>query len=120
MIGGCQYILSVGGTQNFSPEVMVDISLAGFYSGAGFSNYFPMPSYQTSAVAAYEAELNATDNGFYNTTGRAYPDVSAQGSRQEIVVAGLTGLGTCHYKSSSLRFLLTTDTRLFLFIFLTR
>lgn len=42
--GGCPYILSAGATQSFGPEVMVDTSLAGFYSGAGFSNLFTTPS----------------------------------------------------------------------------
>ncbi|UZJ54600.1 hypothetical protein CBS101457_003920 [Exobasidium rhododendri] len=77
---GCQYVLSVGATQNFSPEVAVDPTLAGFYSGAGFSNLFPQPSYQKAAVAAYRKQIGTLDVGDYNTTGRAYPDVSAQGS----------------------------------------
>lgn len=85
---GCQYILSVGATQNFSPEVAVDPSLGGFYSGAGFSNLYPMPNYQKSAVNAYRAQLGATDAGQYNTSGRAYPDVSAQGSRYVITLGG--------------------------------
>lgn len=92
--GGCQYILSVGATQAFSPEVMVDTSLAGFYSGAGFSKIFTTPSYQTSVVAAYESALGSTDNGYYTKTGRAFPDVSAQGSLQNVVASGSVELGT--------------------------
>ncbi|KAF8320754.1 family S53 protease [Clavulina sp. PMI_390] len=82
---GCPYILSVGATQDFSPEVMANASLAGFYSGAGFSTLFPTPSYQTSVVATYESELGSTDSGFYNKAGRAFPDISAQGSHQQVV-----------------------------------
>lgn len=92
--GGCQYILSVGATQSFSPEVMVDTSLAGFYSGAGFSNLFPTPSYQANVVAAYESALGATDNGYYNKNGRAFPDVSAQGSLQNVIYLTTDQLGT--------------------------
>ncbi|KAF8308704.1 subtilisin-like protein [Clavulina sp. PMI_390] len=90
--GGCPYILSVGATQSFSPEVMVDTSLAGFYSGAGLSNRFTTPSYQTSVVSAYETALGTTASGDYNKSGRAFPDVSAQGSRQDVVVKGVTEL----------------------------
>ncbi|KAF8320677.1 subtilisin-like protein [Clavulina sp. PMI_390] len=85
---GCPYLLTVGATQNFSPEVMADSSLAGFSSGAGFSNIFPTPSYQTSVVAAYESELGTTDSGYYNRSGRAFPDVSAQGSQQPLIYNG--------------------------------
>lgn len=89
--GGCPYVLSVGATQNFSPEVMVSTSLAGFYSGSGFSNYFSTPSYQTSQVAAYEALIGTTPpKADYKTTGRAFPDISAQGSLQPVVVSGRT------------------------------
>ncbi|UZJ52762.1 hypothetical protein CBS101457_002082 [Exobasidium rhododendri] len=84
--GGCQYILSVGATQSFSPEVMVDTTLAGFYSGAGASNIFTTPSYQTSQVAAYTSAIG-TMSGDYNTKGRFFPDIAAQGS-QFIVIAG--------------------------------
>lgn len=90
--GGCPYILSVGATQSFSPEVMVSTSLAGFYSGAGFSNYFPIPSYQATVVAAYIAGAGKTYIADYNSSGRAFPDISAQGSLQEIVYEGSTGL----------------------------
>lgn len=93
VVGGCQYILSVGATQSFSPEVMVDTKLAGFYSGAGFSNIFSTPSYQTSVVSAYETTLGSTDSGYYTKTGRAFPDVSAQGSLQEVVASGSAELG---------------------------
>lgn len=88
--GGCPYILSVGATQSFSPEVMVSTSLAGFYSGAGFSNYFTAPSYQSAQTAAYVTSLGTLAKGDYTTTGRAFPDVAAQGSQQPVVVSGRT------------------------------
>ncbi|KAK0531903.1 hypothetical protein OC842_003465 [Tilletia horrida] len=90
---GCPYILSVGATQNFGPEVAVDTSLAGFWSGAGFSNVFSTPSYQSSAVSAYESKISSTSastGNYFNKNGRAFPDVSAQGSLYAVVVGGTT------------------------------
>lgn len=72
---------------------MVNTLVAGFYSGAGFSNIFSTPSYQTLAVAAYELALGSTDSGDYNKGGRAFPDVTAQGSLQNVVASGSTELG---------------------------
>lgn len=85
--GGCPYVLSVGATQAFSPEVMVDTSLAGFYSGAGASKIFPIPSYQSSQVKSYESAIG-TMNGYYSTTGRVFPDLAAQGSKYRIIYQG--------------------------------
>ena len=72
---------------------MVDTKLAGFYSGAGFSNIFPTPSYQKDVVADYNKGAGKKFAKDYNTKGRAFPDVSAQGSRQDVVVSGDTELG---------------------------
>jgi len=75
---GCQYILSVGATQGFSPEVATGTDVAGFYGGAGFSNYFPTPSYQKNDVSKYLSSLGSSQAGNFNAGGRGYPDVSAQ------------------------------------------
>ncbi len=48
-------------------------------SGAGFSNYFDLPAYQADTVSAYVAGLGGLYDGFYNKSGRAYPDISAIG-----------------------------------------
>lgn len=87
-LGACPFILSVGATQNFSPESMVDTALAGFWSSAGFSNYFLAPSYQSTQTAAYVTSLNGQNKGDFNVSGRAFPDISAQGSFQPVVVSG--------------------------------
>lgn len=77
---GCPYILSVGATQNPSYQVPVDGSSSnGFWSGAGFSNVFSTPSYQSSAVQSYVSSIGGLDAGKYNKHGRAFPDVSALG-----------------------------------------
>jgi hypothetical protein len=49
-----------------------------FGSGAGFSNYFGQPPYQSKAVDAYIKNLNGLYDGLYNKSGRGYPDVAAQ------------------------------------------
>ncbi|KAF8622126.1 hypothetical protein AX15_007258 [Amanita polypyramis BW_CC] len=71
----CPYVTAVGGTQHF-PEVAV----SRFFSGGGFSNYFVRPRYQAAAVEKYLSELpTGLYDGLYNQSGRAYPDVAAQG-----------------------------------------
>lgn len=65
----CPWVTAVGGTQNI-PEIAID------FSGGGFSNYFSRPSYQKEDVCSYLA-INSTWNQYYNSAGRAYPDVAA-------------------------------------------
>jgi tripeptidyl-peptidase-1 len=55
-------ITSVGATQSFAPEVSANLS------SGGFSNYFPTPSYQLSAVQSYIANLGGTYKGLYNAS----------------------------------------------------
>lgn len=51
--------------------------------GGGFSDTFPIPAYQASQVASYlanpAAKLPAAS--YFNSSGRAYPDVSALGGQ---------------------------------------
>ncbi|KAL5536826.1 hypothetical protein ACEPAF_649 [Sanghuangporus sanghuang] len=81
---GCPFVTSVGGTIRVDPEVAVS------FSGGGFSNYFAQPSYQTSAVSTFLNQLGSTNAGLFNTSGRAYPDVAAQGQNFQVVVGGRT------------------------------
>ena len=78
---GCPYVTSVGATKNVNPEVAAYDPRNGFASGGGFSNYFPRPSYQddNKVVKNYISSLGGEFAGLFNTTGRAYPDISAQG-----------------------------------------
>jgi len=80
----CPWVTSVGGTANFNPETAVER----FASGAGFSNYFPAPDYQQKTVNKYVKSLHGKYDGLYNKSGRAYPDVAAQGNHDVIVWAG--------------------------------
>jgi tripeptidyl-peptidase-1 len=92
--GTCPYITSVGATQiapNASvtqPEIASETVI---YSGGGFSNNFPMPSYQKDAVAKYFKDhkppyTSAQYNNSQQTRG--LPDVSANGAWYVIAVDG--------------------------------
>jgi hypothetical protein len=53
-------VTSVGGTNNID-------EVGTFFSGGGFSDYFPRPSYQNEAVEAYLKKLpNGLYDGLYN------------------------------------------------------
>ncbi|KAL6306871.1 family S53 protease [Sparassis latifolia] len=77
----CPYVTSVGATSGV-PET------AAYFSSGGFSNYFPVPSFQQGVVDSYIAGLGSTYSGLYNASGRGFPDVSAQGVNFEIIVDG--------------------------------
>jgi tripeptidyl-peptidase-1 len=80
---GCPYVTGVGGT-TYVPETAV------FFSGGGFSDYWPRPWYQALAVGKYLAhELpKGTYDGLYNPKGRGIPDVSAQAWHYRVFAAG--------------------------------
>lgn len=82
---GCPFLTSVGATQGV-PETTAT------FSSGGFSNYFGIPSYQAADVASYLTKLGNTDSGRFNRSGRAFPDVSAQGVNVEIVFQNQAGL----------------------------
>lgn len=81
--------LPPGGNVNADAEV----ATTRFGSGGGFSNIYPIPSYQSSAVAnffatapppyasysAFDVTDPGANGGLFNKIGRAYPDVSAVG-----------------------------------------
>ena len=75
----CPYVTTVGATKDIAPEVAAYDPANNFASGGGFSNYFPRPPYQDSAIPAYIAGLNGSFGGLYNASGRGYPDIAAQG-----------------------------------------
>ncbi|CAJ2502332.1 Uu.00g097260.m01.CDS01 [Anthostomella pinea] len=102
----CPYITSVGattliGNDTESGERAVSVPSTGpanaYYSGGGFSNIFPLPSYQASAVQHFN-EHYAPNYGpnVYNTSGKArgFPDVAAIGlSVATVWNASLYGVG---------------------------
>ncbi|KAI0858825.1 peptidase S8/S53 domain-containing protein [Xylaria cubensis] len=102
----CPYITSVGattliGNDTDSGERAVSVPGSGpanaYYSGGGFSNIFPVPSYQASAVSTFMKKY-APKYGpnVYNDTGKArgFPDVAAIGLSVATVWNGSTyGVG---------------------------
>jgi tripeptidyl-peptidase I len=95
--GTCPYVTSVGATQ-VKPNTSITQDLATgvqpeeacetvIYSGGGFSNVFPLPSYQEDAVLDwfknYPPPYGA--NRFNNSEKtRGFPDISANVSANEL------------------------------------
>ncbi|KAJ3555486.1 hypothetical protein NM688_g2552 [Phlebia brevispora] len=80
----CPFVTTVGATTRVNPEVGID------FSGGGFSNYFGQPSYQATAVSTFLGRLHGVNTSLFNSAGRAYPDVSAQGQGFQVVFNGST------------------------------
>ena len=58
-------------------------------SGGGFSSVYDTPSYQKDAVLSYLAGPNSPHKeGFFNTKGRGYPDISALGANFPVFIKG--------------------------------
>ncbi|KIX00814.1 uncharacterized protein Z518_09879 [Rhinocladiella mackenziei CBS 650.93] len=77
----CPYITAVGATTGYPESAAWRKLSSGLYftSGAGFSNYFDQPAYQAGTVNEYIEGLDGLYDGFYNKSGRAYPDISCMG-----------------------------------------
>ncbi|KAI0199767.1 tripeptidyl-peptidase 1 precursor [Astrocystis sublimbata] len=84
----CPYVTAVGATKDFQPEVVANrpaftgpdgVKHGNYTSGGGFSKIFTTPSYQKKEVTKYVKALKGEYDGWYNKTGRAYPDIAAQG-----------------------------------------
>lgn len=82
---GSPYVTAVGATTSTGPETCASLS------GGGFSNRWGQPTWQKNAVAAYLKNTPALPpSARYNISGRAYPDVSAQGTGYEVINQGIT------------------------------
>ena len=105
----CPYITTVGATYlplGANVNADAEVAVTRFGSGGGFSNIYPIPSYQSKAVSTYLTQHtppykaysgNNNQNigaggGIYNNAGRGYPDVSAVGDNIVIFNAGLPTL----------------------------
>ncbi|KAF2260496.1 tripeptidyl-peptidase-like protein [Lojkania enalia] len=78
----CPYVTSVGGTTRINPEEAI------YFSSGGFSELWPRPAYQDTAVKNYLTKLGNKWEGLYNPQGRGFPDVAAQGARFRVVDKG--------------------------------
>lgn len=92
----CPYITTVGATylpSGANANADAEVAVARFGSGGGFSNIYPIPSYQSRAVNEYitntpppypsyagnDNQNIGANGGIWNRAGRGYPDVSAVG-----------------------------------------
>lgn len=105
----CPYVSALGATflppgANFKKDA--EVATTSFPSGGGFSNIYPQPKYQNTALSSFFANhdpgyksysLNTptnnptaaqTNGGIYNRAGRGYPDFAAIGDNVVVVVDG--------------------------------
>ncbi|KAJ4351604.1 uncharacterized protein N0V89_006947 [Didymosphaeria variabile] len=81
---GCPWVTTVGGTTGNSPES------AWSSGGGGFSEVFGRPDYQNATVNKWlttDTTHSAVTN-YFNSSGRAYPDISAQATNFVIIASG--------------------------------
>jgi len=85
----CPYVLTVGATKFLSGNSGPEGAVVAFGSGGGFSQLFPMPSYQSAAVTHYlNSGVSMPEACAFNSTNRATPDVSALGDVHFQVING--------------------------------
>ncbi|KAK1793507.1 hypothetical protein P4O66_011883 [Electrophorus voltai] len=79
------YVTTVGGT-SFKNPFKISYEVTDYISGGGFSNVFAMPDYQVKAVNAYLKDEQALPpKSYFNSSGRAYPDMAALSDNYWIV-----------------------------------
>lgn len=80
----CPWVTTVGGTTGNSPEG------AWSDSGGGFSSVFGRPSYQDSVVSSWltNDQTHTAVAKYFNSSGRAYPDVAAQATNFVVEISG--------------------------------
>ena len=94
-------LTAVGSTTGISPETASTFSSGGFRQVTSSlpqlilltktfvrSNYWGIPQYQASAVSSYLSALGSTNQGLFNSSGRGFPDVAAQGEHVAIYSGG--------------------------------
>ncbi|KAH9176550.1 subtilisin-like protein [Lactarius sanguifluus] len=92
--GSCSFVVSVGATQINSGATVNDPESACeriIFSGGGFSDIFPMPSYQKTAVANFlKVHPPPYSAAQFNNSGKArgFPDLSANGANYVIAIDG--------------------------------
>jgi tripeptidyl-peptidase I len=79
------YVTSTGGTTISGTANEVGVA----FSSGGFSNYFGQPSYQAAAVQKWMSLSGRPPTSFYNTSGRAFPDISAVSTNFQVFVHGV-------------------------------
>ncbi|KAE8143783.1 peptidase S8/S53 domain-containing protein [Aspergillus pseudotamarii] len=81
----CPWVTSVGATYKTTPE------RATYFSSGGFSDYWARPEWQEEAVSSYLETIGDAFQGLFNASGRAFPDVAAQGMNFAVYDKGTLG-----------------------------
>jgi len=116
--GSSPYVTSVGGTEPASGWPAPGGESAVGLSSGGFSNYWDMPDWQKDVVSKYLTQSGLPDQSQrqYNTSGRAYPDISAQASKFVVYDNGSASRGvagtSCATPAASGIFALLNDARM--------
>jgi tripeptidyl-peptidase-1 len=85
----CPWVTAVGATQINPGSTVSDPESATDFSGGGFSNAFSRPNYQSAAVSNYFTNYNPGYSASqFNSNGRGYPDISANGLNIAIIEYG--------------------------------
>jgi len=111
------YVTAVGGTQPSGSWPSPGSETAIGLSSGGFSNYWPMPSWQRDAVAKYLSQggIPEQQRRGFNVSGRAFPDISAQATNFFVFagmpVPGVAGT-SCASPAAAGIFALLNDLRL--------
>jgi tripeptidyl-peptidase-1 len=78
-----------GGCAKSGTEQAVSYRISSYASGGGFSNTGGMPSYQKTAVTNYlKSGVTLPPASYFNTSGRAFPDIAALGHQCVVVQNG--------------------------------
>ncbi|OBZ66344.1 Aorsin [Grifola frondosa] len=90
--GGCPFVTSVGATQVVPGNKVTDPESAVFQrfpSGGGFSNVFPIPEFQKNAIHEYLTKFPPPyASNIFNASGRAHPDIAANGLNFTVIING--------------------------------
>ncbi|KAE9364939.1 subtilisin-like protein [Stipitochalara longipes BDJ] len=87
----CPWVTAVGGTQLATSQSKYN-ETAWDGSGGGFSEVFKRPSYQNATISNWltDDKTHQAVNLYFNQSGRAYPDVSAQSYGFQVVINNKT------------------------------
>lgn len=87
----CPWVTAVGGTQfTNGEEVVADYSPTLTSSGGGYSWKFDAPDYNKNDTTAYANSLDSSYNGYFNPSGRGYPDISLASLNYKTILNGGT------------------------------
>ncbi|KAI0880916.1 subtilisin-like protein [Annulohypoxylon maeteangense] len=92
--GNCPYITSIGGVmlQSNGTLAAANVKDIPWATSGGFSQYFPRPDYQETALSTYFSKHDPGIDAAYNKTGRGFPDISALGRNVAVAVLGELGV----------------------------